>query len=242
MGDCLRRPGDGERVFCRGGSATPTIGPPCWSCCPPRSTRRPAILDRLAHEYELKDELDGAWAVRPLELVRERGRTMLVLEDPGGEPLDRLLGATHGGADASCASPSAIAAALGQAARARPHPQGHQAGQYPGRTARPEQVWLTGFGIASRLPRERQAPEPPEVDRRHARLHGARADRTDEPLDRFPQRPLCARRHPLRDAHRRAAVHRVRSDGVGPLPYRPTAGAARRAVARTSRQRSRRSS
>ena len=26
-----------------------------------------------------------------------------------------------------------------------------------------EQVWLTGFGIASRLPRERQAPEPPEI-------------------------------------------------------------------------------
>jgi serine/threonine protein kinase len=24
-------------------------------------------------------------------------------------------------------------------------------------------VWLTGFGIASRLPRERQSPEPPEV-------------------------------------------------------------------------------
>ena len=25
------------------------------------------------------------------------------------------------------------------------------------------EVWLTGFGIASRLPRERQSPEPPEV-------------------------------------------------------------------------------
>jgi hypothetical protein len=36
-------------------------------------------VDRLAHEYELKDELDGAWAVRPLEFVRERGRPMLVL-------------------------------------------------------------------------------------------------------------------------------------------------------------------
>src|SRR4029077_15108357 len=24
-------------------------------------------------------------------------------------------------------------------------------------------VWLTGFGIASRLPRERQSPEPPEL-------------------------------------------------------------------------------
>jgi hypothetical protein len=50
-------------------------------------------LDRLAHEFSLKEELDRAWAVRPLELVRERGRTNLVLEDPGGEPLDRILGA-----------------------------------------------------------------------------------------------------------------------------------------------------
>jgi serine/threonine protein kinase len=24
-------------------------------------------------------------------------------------------------------------------------------------------IWLTGFGIASRLPRERQSPEPPEM-------------------------------------------------------------------------------
>jgi serine/threonine protein kinase len=48
-------------------------------------------LDRLTHEYELKDELDGAWALRPLELVHESGRTMLVLEDNGGEPLERLL-------------------------------------------------------------------------------------------------------------------------------------------------------
>jgi hypothetical protein len=39
-----------------------------------------ATLDRLAREYELKDELDGTWAVRPLELVRDRGRTVLVLE------------------------------------------------------------------------------------------------------------------------------------------------------------------
>src|SRR5215471_1846670 len=50
-------------------------------------------LDRLTHEYELKDQLDPAWAVRPLELVRDAGRTMLVLEDSGGAPLDRSLGA-----------------------------------------------------------------------------------------------------------------------------------------------------
>jgi hypothetical protein len=53
----------------------------------------PFILDRLKHEFELKDELDGACAARPLELVREDGRTMLLLEDPGGEPLARLVGA-----------------------------------------------------------------------------------------------------------------------------------------------------
>ena len=53
----------------------------------------PTFIDRLAHEFGLKDELDSAWAVRPLELVRDGGRTMLVLEDPGGEPLERLLGA-----------------------------------------------------------------------------------------------------------------------------------------------------
>ena len=68
-------------------------GARCWPYCLPRSIRRRSSLDRLAHEYGLKDELDEAWAVRPLELVREGGRTMLVLEDPGGEPLDRLLGA-----------------------------------------------------------------------------------------------------------------------------------------------------
>src|SRR5215813_5036035 len=50
-------------------------------------------LDRLSHEYALKDELDAAWAVRPLDLVRDAGRTMLVLEDAGGEPLDRRPGA-----------------------------------------------------------------------------------------------------------------------------------------------------
>ena len=45
----------------------------------------PGSLDRLAHQYQLKDELDDAWAVRPISLVRDRGQPVLVLEDPGGE-------------------------------------------------------------------------------------------------------------------------------------------------------------
>ena len=52
----------------------------------------PASLRRLEHEYALRAALDPAWAVRPLALVQHHGRPVLVLEDPGGEPLTRLLG------------------------------------------------------------------------------------------------------------------------------------------------------
>ena len=82
---------DGERVFCRGnshGDDTTLV----LAVQPAAEDPTPATLDRLAHEYGLKEELDGAGAVRRLELIREGGRTMLVLEDPGGEPLERLLG------------------------------------------------------------------------------------------------------------------------------------------------------
>ena len=37
-------------------------------------------VNRLAHEFELREYLDGAWALRPLELVRDRGQTMLVVD------------------------------------------------------------------------------------------------------------------------------------------------------------------
>jgi hypothetical protein len=52
----------------------------------------PGIVARLEQEYSLRDELDSDWVVRPLALIHHEGRSMLVLENPGGEPLDRLLG------------------------------------------------------------------------------------------------------------------------------------------------------
>src|SRR5215472_519487 len=51
-----------------------------------------ASLKRLEHEYSLRDELDADWAARPVALDRKQGRTALVLEDPGGVPLNGLLG------------------------------------------------------------------------------------------------------------------------------------------------------
>ena len=48
-------------------------------------------LGRLEHEFSLAGELDPAWAAQPLTLTRRLGRALLVLRDPGGEPLDRVI-------------------------------------------------------------------------------------------------------------------------------------------------------
>jgi PAS domain S-box-containing protein len=121
----------------------------------------PTTLDRLAHEYSFKDELDSAWAVRPLELLRDRGQSTLVFEDPGGELLSGLLGSPMG-LERFLRVAVRVTAAL-----AKVHQQGliHKdikPANILVNTGSGE-VWLTGFGIASRLTRERQAPDPPEV-------------------------------------------------------------------------------
>src|SRR3984893_2285973 len=48
-------------------------------------------IKRLEHEYTLRSELDSDWAAKPLMLAPFGDRVVLVLDDRGGEPLDRLL-------------------------------------------------------------------------------------------------------------------------------------------------------
>jgi PAS domain S-box-containing protein len=121
-----------------------------------------ATLDRLAHEYALKDELERAWALRPLDLSQAYGQKFLVLEDhPNGELLSGLLGAPmEVGRFLRLAI--GVAAAVGKA---------HLRGLIH-KDIKPtnilvnvatDEVRLTGFGIASRLSRERQPPDPPEA-------------------------------------------------------------------------------
>jgi PAS domain S-box-containing protein len=127
---------------------------------PVREHPAPRCLRRMEHEYSLRAELDPAWAVRPLAFSTHQGRSMLVLEDPGGEPLERLVGrAMELGQFLRLAV--GLSAAVGRV---------HQLGLIH-KDIKPAnalangvtgQVWLMGFGIASRLPRERQSPESPE--------------------------------------------------------------------------------
>ncbi len=121
----------------------------------------PGGVERLEHEYALKTELDADWAARPVALTHHGGRMTLVLEDPGGAPLDRLLGRPL-----DVSHFLRIAVPLAGALR-RVHERGliHKDIK-PANIlvhAADGRVWLTGFGIASRLPRERQAPAPPEI-------------------------------------------------------------------------------
>jgi PAS domain S-box-containing protein len=141
------------------GNAAPVLAVALAEEKPSTQNRR-----RLEHEFSLAPELDPAWAAKPLTLTRHEGRMVLVLKDPGGEPLDRILEREEGQPlDLTRLLRIAIglATVLGQV-----HRQGliHK-------DIKPanvlvdgaSNVWLTGFGIASQLPHEHQVPAPPEM-------------------------------------------------------------------------------
>ena len=150
---------DGEFVLSRG--VWDGEGLPLLAAMPSSAQPSPETLARLQHAYALREELDPAWAARPLRLELHKGRLTLLNEDPGGEPLLRLTGRPWEIA-------SFLRLAIGIATALA---QVHQRGLIH-KDIKPAnvlvnsatgQVWLMGFGIASRLPRERQAPAPPEV-------------------------------------------------------------------------------
>jgi PAS domain S-box-containing protein len=118
------------------------------------------ILSRLANEMSLKDQLREPWAVQPLEIRRSLDSIALVTGDPGGELLAGFLGAPLEIGQFLSISVG-IAVAVGKM---------HQHGLIH-RDIKPAKIFvggtdgsvrLTGFGVASRLSREKHAHESPE--------------------------------------------------------------------------------
>ena len=121
----------------------------------------PTTIKKIEHEFSLKDEIDPEWAIRPIALTREQSRTMLLFEDVNGEPLDRLPRRPMELARfLRCGT--ALAAALGQVHRRGLIHKDIKPSNFLV-NAGLDHAWLMGFGIASRLPRERQGVEPPEL-------------------------------------------------------------------------------
>jgi PAS domain S-box-containing protein len=159
-----------ESSLREGGEFTVHRGRRCTDSCPvlvvalAAEQPSPQSLQRLEHEFSLEADLDPAWATRPLALTHHEGRTMLVLEDPGGVPLDRILEHGHGQPlelTRFLRIAMSLARALGEVHRhGLIHKDLHPANILVDDA---DNVRLTGFGIASRLPRERQVPLTPEV-------------------------------------------------------------------------------
>jgi PAS domain S-box-containing protein len=137
---------------------------PVLAIVPTTEQPSPQIIRRLDHEYSFAAELDPAWAAKPLAITRHEGRTILILKDPGGEPLDRVL---ERGQRQPLDLTRFLRAAVGLA---KTLGQVHRHGLIH-KDIKPANVfvddtgnaWLTGFGIASQLPFERQSPEAPEI-------------------------------------------------------------------------------
>jgi serine/threonine protein kinase len=164
---------DGEFVLCRGRAmAGPTPYPTSVLVSIPAS-EHPNRIRMLERELALRAELDSTWAVRPLALAQYQGRPALILEDQPGEPLGRLLDKPQVSRTLGAADPAmdlglflklavGLATALGEAhRRGIIHKDVKPAHVLVNATT--GQAWLTGFGIASRLPRERPTPDPPET-------------------------------------------------------------------------------
>ncbi len=120
-----------------------------------------ALRERLRHEYALRERLDEGWAARPIHLDLDAEHPALTLSDPGGELLSRRMGGPWP-VRAALRVAVGMAAALGQLhARGLIHKDiqpGHFFVDVAAARAR-----LTGFGLASALPREQASATPSDI-------------------------------------------------------------------------------
>jgi len=122
---------------------------------------RPRALERQKKEYEVGRTLDLPTVARPLALETYQGMPTLVIEDFGGEPLDRLLGVPMP-VERFLALAVRIAGAVADVHR---HGVVHKDLKPENILVNPAtgEVRLADFGFASRLPREQHPARPPHL-------------------------------------------------------------------------------
>jgi serine/threonine protein kinase len=152
---------NGDAMVCRGLHSAEGETRSVLAVIPASDAPASDFLERLRHEYELREVLDSGWAARPLELVERQYGPLLLLEDPGGEFLERLLGQPM-------PAELFLRLALGLTRATRKlHQQGLIHKDITPAHVLVDQAsgaaWLTGFGIATHLLRERALPAPPEL-------------------------------------------------------------------------------
>jgi predicted ATPase/signal transduction histidine kinase len=154
---------DGEFILHRGRRRTSAETSPLSILALSPAVEHPAIatIKKIEQEFSFRDDLSPAWALRPIALKQQQNRPMLLFDDPEAEPLERLVRRPMEFGPFLCCA-VALAVTLRQM-----HKQGliHKEIKPSNvlASAALDRVWLRGFGIASRLPRERQHVEPPEL-------------------------------------------------------------------------------
>jgi predicted ATPase/anti-sigma regulatory factor (Ser/Thr protein kinase) len=123
-------------------------------------TTSPRGQARLQHMYAIRDDLDAAWAVLPIAQVAHHGAQVLLCEDPGVDLLAQSLASFRSLTDKLRVAIGITVALRQLHAKKLVHKDLKPANVFASATGA---AWITGFGIASRAPRERQAPEPPEI-------------------------------------------------------------------------------
>jgi PAS domain S-box-containing protein len=155
---------DNEFALYRGRlrGAVPTEPSSVLVLAPVSNHPSPSTLQRMQLDHALRSELDPAFVVQSRYALLERSaRPMLILEDQGTLPLDCVL------RQGMKVEPFLKFAISVSAAVGHVHSRG-----FVHKDIKPanilvniacDKAWLVGFGIASRLNREHQEPQPPEV-------------------------------------------------------------------------------
>jgi predicted ATPase len=116
---------------------------------------------QMEHAYGLRYQLQRDWAAEPLELCHLGDRLALVSRDPGGQLLVSAIGKPWELTPFLRIAIGLAGALDGLHRRGLVHKNLKPANILV--DVQSGEVWLTGFGLTSLLPRERRAPEPPEV-------------------------------------------------------------------------------